>query len=279
MSAGSAFSAVLALASCTHLALAADPRVPVAAPAEFRTLVTRSSVPVVFARSSGEAFNPIDKPAIEAVCEAARQTGLTDKYPVFEAGYGKPVKTESLRFSNATQRALLSTLHAYECVRPAGRPVGANGLCDCTFRVRPHYRAEIKNTLATGVETLTVDLTKGTAQRRVAASRPGADLQRDAERIVALAPEVVGRDVVAGIPCVIRRQPLGAQGYIERCIAEDPEHQLPPMLRYQALSESIPSEGGKSRFSWSRTDQVELNAAVDAGVFKLPDGVIVKETP
>lgn len=268
----------LALASSTHV-VAADAPVPVSAPPEFRTLSTRASVPVVFSQSSGEAFNPVDKGAIEAQCEIARKAGLTDKHPVFEAGHGKPVKTGSLRFSNATQWALLTTLHAYECVRPEGRPSGADGVCDCTYRVRPHYRAEIRNTLATRVETLTIDLTKGTAQRRVVAVRSAADAQRDAERVIALAPEVVGRDVVAGIPCVVRRQPLGAQGHIDRCVAEDPERHLPPELRYQAMSESIPSQDGKSTYRWSRADKVVLNATVDAGVFKLPEGIAVKEAP
>ena len=95
--------------------------------------------------------------------------------------------------------------------------------------------------------------------------------------MAALAPEVVGREVIAGIPCVVRRQALGAAGHIDRCIAEDPDHHLPDWLRYQALSETVPSQDGKSTFRWTRTDDVVMNATVDAGVFKLPRGITLKD--
>lgn len=268
----------LALASCAGASAAAEALTPVVVPAEFQIRSTRTNVPVVYSESAGEVVNAVDKRAIEALCEVSRKAGLTDKHPVFEAGYDKPVKTESLRFSNATHWAQLSTLHAYECVRPEGRPAGADGVCGCTYRVRPHYRVEIRNTLPKGVETLIIDVAKSTAQRRVAA-RPGPDLKRDAERVLALAPEVVSRDVIAGIPCVVRRQRLGAQGHIDRCIAEDPDQHLPPDVRYQALSETVPSQDGKSTYRWSRTDKVVLNATVNSGVFMVPEGFTVKDTP
>ena len=269
----------LALSASTLASSAAEALVPVAPPTEFRTVLTKTLVPVVFSQSSGEAFNPINKSAIEAQCEAARQTGLTDKHPVFEAGHGKPVKTESMRFGNATQRAHFSILHAYECVRPEGRPAGADGVCGCTYRVRLQHRLEIRNTRPSGVETLKIDLEKGSAQRSVTAVPSALDSQRDAARVIALAPEVVGRDTVAGIACVVRRQRLGAEGHIDRCIAEDPEHRLPPEVRFQALSETVPSQDGKSTYRWSRTDKVVLNATVDAGVFMLPSGIVIKEIP
>lgn len=266
------------VASHAHVAWAADRTVSVSAQAQFRTNVTRANVPVVFSQNSGEVVNPIPQNAIEAQCEVARQTGQTDKHPVFEAGHGKPVKIESLRFSNATQGALLSTAHALEFVRRQGRLAEVGGVYDCTYRIRHHHWAEIKNTLVTA-QTLTIDLTKGIAHRRVAASCQAVDLQRDAERVVALAPVFVGRDGAAGIPCVLRCQPLGAQGRIDRCIAEDLERHLPPALRYLALGESVPSADGTSIYRWPRTDQVVLNAAVDAVVFTAVRGIAVKEAP
>ena len=267
----------IAASLLTSIAAAAVGTLPI--PAEFMTEPARSNVTVVFARSAGEVFNPIDKRAIEAQCEMARQSGQTQKHPVFEAGHDKPVKTTSLRFSTATQSAHLTTLYAYECTRAQGRPAGADGLCGCTYQVQPRWRVEITNQLSTGAETLTIDITKGTGQRRVKPGVAKGDAARNAERVAALAPEVVGRDVIAGIPCVVRRQALGAGGHIDRCIAEDPEHHLPDWLRYQALSETVPSQDGKSTYRWTRTDEVVMNATVDAGVFKVPRGITLKESP
>ena len=248
-------------------------------PAEFMTEPARSNVAVVYARSSGEAFNPIDKRTIEAQCEMARQSGQTQKRPVFEVGHDKPVKTTTLRFSTATQSAQLTTLYAYECAHAQGRLAGVEGLCGCTYQIQPRFRVEITNQLPTGAETLNIDITKGTGQRRVKPAVAKGEAARNAERVAALAPEVVGREVIAGIPCVVRRQALGAAGHIDRCIAEDPDHHLPDWLRYQALSETVPSQDGKSTFRWTRTDDVVMNATVDAGVFKLPRGITLKESP
>lgn len=271
--------AVFAGAACLLASVAAAATGAVPIPAEFMTEPARSNVTVVFARSSGEAFNPIDKRAIEAQCEMARQNGQTEKRPVFEAGHDKPVKTTSLRFSTSTQSAQLTTLHAYECAHAQGRPAGADGLCGCTYQVRPRWRVDITNLLPTGAEVLTIDLTKGVGQRRVKPGVARGEAARNAERVTALAPGVVGHEVVAGIPCVVRRQALGAGGHIDRCIAEDPEHHLPDWLRYQALSETVPSQDGKSTYRWTRTDEVVLNALVDAGVFKAPRGITLKESP
>lgn len=268
----------LALASCASSSAVADALTPVPVPAEFQIRSTRINVPVVYAKSAGETDNVIDKRVIEALCKDLRELGLSNKPPVFEAGYDKPVKTESLRFSNATHWAHLTTLHAYVCIRPEGMRSGDDAVCGCTYAVRPQYRLHIKNTLPDGVETLLVDVTRRTVERRVA-PRPRPDLKRDAERVRALAPEAVGRDVIAGIPCVVRRQSLGGQSHIDRCIAEDPDQHLPPELRNQALSETIPSLDGKSIFRWTRTEKVVLDATVNSGVFMIPEGFTVKGTP
>lgn len=265
----------LAAATAALLAgavLAADALVPVSVPFEFRVTPTRSTTPVVYAHSSGEFRNPIDRAGIEAQCEAARASGMTDKTPVFEAGYDKPLKTESLRFSNDTHWAHYSVIHQYQCSRASRAANSAEGLCGCTYRVQPHYTVQIKNRVGGKVEIIDADLTANTARRRYVSD---GGVTGHESQVRALAPEVTGKDVIAGIPCVVRRQKLG-EGYIERCVAEDPDRRLPASLRFSALSETTPSPDGK-KYQWTRTDKVVLNATVDTGVFAPPAGVTIKE--
>ena len=80
----------------------------------------------------------------------------------------------------------------------------------------------------------------------------------------------------AGIPCVIRRQPLG-KSYIDRCITDDPDKKLPPELRNRTLTTFQPLADGKGVFSSTKVNKAVLNASVDSGVFAMPDGIKVKD--
>ena len=92
-----------------------------------------------------------------------------------------------------------------------------------------------------------------------------------------IAPEVVGKDVIAGIPCVMRRQSMGGTNYKDICVTEDPEKRLPEQMRFRTLSEYMPRPDGKGVYSSSRADKIVLNGLVDAAVFAIPDGYTVKE--
>ena len=92
-----------------------------------------------------------------------------------------------------------------------------------------------------------------------------------------IAPEVVGKDVIAGIPCVMRRQSMGGTNYKDICVTEDPEKRLPEQMRFRTLSEYMPLADGKGVYNSSRADKIVLNGLVDAAVFSVPEGYTVKE--
>ena len=264
-------------AVCALTAHAADALTPVALPADFGVHAIGSVEPVVYTELSGELRNPVDRKVIEAQCEVARKQGRTDKTPLFEAGDDKPYKTESKRFTNAKHWANYTVDHVYTCDRADGKPSGADGLCGCTYRVVPKYRAQIKNKTSAGLEVIDIDGNKRTAQRRLVPGHAAVGLERGEADVAGLAPAIVGKDVVAGIPCVMHRRSMGGKNHMDICITDDPEKRLPPEMRFRALSEYMPNPDGKGAHRWSKADKVVLNGAVDAAVFSIPEGFTVKE--
>jgi hypothetical protein len=125
-------------------------------------------------------------------------------------------------------------------------------------------------------EFVTVDLFAKTAVRITGTDHSIQTPERDAANVLALAPEALGHDVVAGLPCTVRRQRLGTEGWIDRCLTgNDPA--LPPQLRFQTLREITPYRNGHRVHSQDRVIRVEKQASVDAAVFEVPQGVHVKD--
>jgi hypothetical protein len=247
---------------CALVAVAAEALIPVSIPAAFRSKATHSTEPVVYAHVVGEF----------------RNMGMTDGHAVFEAGYDKPLTTEDWQFTNELHSATLHVLNTYRCDRPEGRGSSADAMCACTYRVMPHYTAYIDNHVDGGrVEKLRIDFDTGKAERHLSAGPSTIDPARGAAMVHAMAPEEVGRDVVAGIACVIRRQRWPGKGYFDHCITEDADKNLRPELRNRSLSATMVGSDGSGIGHWSRTDKVLLNAVVDSGVFAVPDGVTVKD--
>ncbi|HEV7913553.1 MAG TPA: hypothetical protein VGP22_07285 [Albitalea sp.] len=207
---------------------------------------------IVYSESAGERYNPVHKEAIEAQCATARALGLTDAHPSFEPGHDRPLKTESWRFSNERRWALFTALHVYECDGSSTSDTSSGRLCGCTYRIQIRRTYELKN-------------------------RPdGGVAHEDPAKVRQLAPEVIGRDVVAGIPCVIRRQRLGAEGWIDRCITDDPSEELPPPLRDRTLAEVTQHRDREAPHSWSRTVKVVQDALVDIGIFDPRNGATTR---
>ena len=271
----------VAAASCASacMAVAADALVPVQVPADFRIKPTGRQEAVLYTESVGERRNPLDRATVEAQCQAARAGGLTDKHPVFESGHDQPLKTESRRFSAGRRWAEMSTAQVYQCDGPPDTTGSVGYLCGCTYRLQERRSVQIGRIDKGRHETLQVDLARGTARRRSQAPAAAPDPGGDAARVKALAPEIVGKDQVAGVACVVRRQKLGANAWTDRCIVEDEAMKLHPDLRFRALSESTPARDGKGMYSWMKAVKVIQNASVDAGVFELPAGVVLQETP
>jgi hypothetical protein len=264
-----------AAASALH---AADALAPVALPSDFGVHAIGSVEAVVYVELSGELFNVVDRKGIEAVCTAARHSDQTTKTPRFEPGYDKPNKTETKLFANPHHWASYIIDHVYVCDRPEGRPGNSgDALCDCTYRVIPHYHAQIKNKTSDGLEIIDLDVAKRTARRQVLHGYAGEDIGRGQFDLRAFAPEVVGKDVVAGIPCVVRRRSMGGANYADYCITEDPERHLPEQIRLRSLSTYIPRLDGKGPHMRSRADKVVPNGAVDAAVFAIPERFTVKD--
>lgn len=246
---------------------------------EFRIKPSGTAQEMVVIHSLGEVRNAIDRSTIEAQCVAARQSGLTDRHPVFEQGYDKPPKTENQLFIRGRNEASYTTRYPYRCDRvPHPSEGSADYLCGCTYRVQVDRTAQIKKFEAGRFEFISIDVTKGTARKQTGVDRSlPFDPNAAGEKVKGLAPEVLGRDVVAGIPCVIRRQRLGPKGWTDRCIVEDEPQKLPVHLRFRALAETTPSADGKGMYSWTKAVRVVTDASVDTGVFDLPDGIVVKE--
>ena len=261
--------------------LAAQPCTAVSPPEGFGIHHRGTPVQVVHARTTGALPNPVDRQAIDAQCEMARRLGLTTAHPVFEPGHDQPLKTETWRFGQPHRSADFTALHAYECGRATAARDSAEAVCDCTYRVHIRLRARLRKQEGGQIETVDVDYTKGTAMRHRTADRSpsdrDADSDTDAARIRRLAPQVLGRDTIAGIACVWRRQQLAADAWIDHCIVDDPRWALPAELHARALGQTWFTHGGQTTHSWSKAMVVHLDATVDAGVFELPDGVQVRE--
>jgi hypothetical protein len=243
MSRGALFSLAGPFALAASLALAHAPIV-VHAPPGFAVPATGAMESVVYAEVVAQSPNPVDHATVEAQCEAARMAGLTVRRPVFEPGFDRPLNTVTVRFGNARHQADFVTRTVYDCELPSRTSRAADALCACTYRLREQRSVRIET------------------------AAPGADPARELARVRALMPEETGRDTVAGIPCVWRRQRFPADLSdsrtidltIDRCIVHDEAGVLPGFLRGRALAETM---GART----SRATRVVLDAAVDAGVF------------
>ncbi len=269
--------ATLAAAAYATAAFAAEALVPVAYPSEFDIHSSGTVEPVVYAEASGEFTNPTDRKGIEAICENSRRMGLATRMPVFEAGDDKPIATRTWDFANERHSAHYTVRHDYVCDRAGPPATSGDALCDCTYRVKPKYSAHIRNQVDGNVEVIDIDMSRRTARRRVMPGRLSLDLDRGEALVKRLAPEIVGRDVVAGIPCVVRRQGLGGANFMDLCVSEDPDRLLPAALRFRTLSEYQPSPSGKGAYRRSKTEKVVINAVADSAVFAIPSGLDIKD--
>ena len=269
--------ATLAAAAYATAAFAAEALVPVAYPSEFDIHSSGTVEPVVYAEASGEFTNPTDRKGIEAICENSRRMGLATRMPVFEAGDDKPIATRTWDFANERHSAHYTVRHDYVCDRAGPPATSGDALCDCTYRVKPKYSAHIRNQIDGNVEVIDIDMSRRSARRRLAPGKLSLELDRGEALVKRLAPEVVGRDLVAGIPCVVRRQSLGGANHLDLCVSEDPDRLLPPALRFRTLSEVQPSPSGTGAYRWMKTEKVVIHALADSAVFAIPSGLDVKD--
>jgi len=270
-------TALVGLLSLPGIAVPAG--VKVSLPAEYGLEPSGVMRDAAYVESEGETTNAFDRTTIEAQCELARSLGTTDRHPVFEPGYDKPLKTENHLFIRGLHRASYRTLHAYRCDRePTPGESSTDYACGCTYRVLPLRTAHIHESGSVRYEILRIDLTRRTARRE---SGPSQALPPDASRelgvIKSYAPEVVAEEVVAGIPCVVRRHRSSKTAWTDLCIAEDDAATLPPELRMRALSEVTSSKVGESSHAWTKAVRVVPSARVDSTVFQLPEGVVTKD--
>jgi hypothetical protein len=258
------------------LVVAAEAHVVVLPPADFGVKPRGTLESVAYAVSSGELPNLVDKANIEKLCESARLARLTDSHPIFEAGHDRPLATQTFRFLAARRRASYSVLHAYQCDgSPAATAV--EQVCACTYRVRPHRSVQIERTDGGRHTSLSIDLTQRTASRVVTADHSLAQSDSVASGAALDVPQPVGRDEVAGMPCVVHRQRLGPDNWIDRCVVESAAGRPEPGPRARTLSEGSRSQGGRMLQSWSKVVQAIPDAWVDVAVFDLPEGVVAKD--
>ena len=237
---------------------------------------------VVYAESSGEFLNGIFRKIIEPQCRASIDMGLASRMPSFEAGAELPSPVERWSYTNERHAAVYSLDHPYACDRPEVVKL-PGALCNCTFRRLEVRKARIRNVVPEGVEILDIDFDKRSATRRLLPGMTrlepvaaGDDASR-AWLVGGLAPEVMGRERIQGMDCVVRRRTLGAGGYMEWCITEDEAKVLPPALRQRALRDVMHTPDPDRPAVWrNQTDRIVLESAIDAAVFEVPAGFDVK---
>lgn len=259
----------LACLLATAGAVAADAKV--GPPPGFPFKPGRNTEHVVYSETEAEYPNPIRRELLEQQCDMARQLGKTTKHPSFEAGHDQPNHRETVRMVGTTQTVTFHTVRAYLCdPMPPDRD-----LCGCTYRMVTGHVLHLDRHEAGRHEIVRYDIEKQQGTRFVGPDAPAP--AGSARNLAALAPQVMGRDVVAGVPCVVRRQVLPG-GWVDRCIAWDPDGKLPAALRDQELASSFVVQDHPDRTHRSRITKVVADALVNAGVFDLPPGANLKAT-
>jgi hypothetical protein len=226
---------------------------------------------VVYSRSQGESPNAVDRASIEKSCAVQRQLGATATTPTFEAGFDRPNRVELIQIVAPDAWASYETIHGYAC-DPASMG-SARDACACTYRELTSRFVHIRKAAGASTEVIDAEPTRGTGTRR---TRAGAYRAPEGRPDAAAFGPVVGHDVVAGMPCTIRRVDLGS-GRLERCLA-DRVPAVPEALRDQELAQtrSLLVNGAATARDWRRTQLVQPDADIDAGVFDAPRDVAFK---
>lgn len=241
---------------------------PAPLPAGFDVAARHETTHAAWSVLSGESPNVLDRGLVERTCAMKRSIGATTSTPVFESGTDRPDAVQIVHIASTTATAGYETIRGTVC-DPA--TLGATGdICGCTFRQMTSRYIHIRRTTGGETEVIDVDLTKGTGSRRTRRAAPGG--AASAPDLAVLGP-VVGHDVVAGVPCSVRRQDLGT-GRTDRCLADAADN-IPPTLRLQELARTmyLLGPGGPERRDWRRTDRLDADAEVDLGVFDPPAGI------
>ena len=241
-------------------------------PPDFGVVERHATVTASWSLMRGESPSVIDRATIEQVCAAKRAVGATRSTPVFETHAGQLNTVEIIHVVGATAWASYETIRGTVC-DPASMDA-TKDLCSCTFRSKTSRYVHIRKASGAGTDVIDARINDATATRRTSTGvfvHPPSAMADPAS----FGP-VVGHDVVVGRPCSIHRRDL-ATLRTELCLT-DPTDDTPPALRYQELaSTSFRLEAGvPSRRDWRRVERIEPDAEIDAGVFDLPAGVVVK---
>ncbi len=258
-------ASIAAAALSTALAGAA----PAPLPDGFGVVARHETVPAVWSTTVGESPSAWSRATLERTCAAKRSMGATVHTPVFEADPDRPNAVRIVQVVAARDWASYETVQGAMCDAATLR----TDLCACTFRLATSRYVHLRRTRDGLVETIDIDLDKGSATRRTRRAATGAPPAAGP----AFFGPVVGHDTIAGMPCSLRRQEL-ATGHIERCLA-DAAPPVPAALQGQELSSATTwlQDGVEVRRDWRRTERVDADADVDLGVFDVPAGVTVRD--
>jgi hypothetical protein len=240
-------------------------------PPDFGIQARHETVHAIYSKSQGESPNMVDRRQIEANCAIRRQFGSTSLTPIFEAGFDRPNRTEWVRVVAPTAWANYETMQGYACDPASMGPKHDD--CGCTYREMTSRFVHIRKSVDGVTDVIDAEVTRGTGTRRTRRETwpmPGTGPD------VAVFGPVVGHDVVAGMPCSIRRQDLGT-GRTERCLA-DRVPSVPRQQQDQLLAQTMYhlDHGQPIKRDWWRTEVILPEADVDAGIFDAPRGIAFK---
>ena len=230
----------------------------------------------VWSTMAGESPGMWNRAVIERTCAARRSMGATMHTPVFEADPDRPNGVRIVQVVAAGAWASYETVQGAMCDAVTLH----EDLCACTFRSTTSRYMHLRKTRDGVTEVIDVDFAKGSATRRTrraSAADSAAAASAPAAVDLGFFGPVVGRDVIAGMPCSLRHQVLGS-GAIDRCLA-DAAPKVPAALRGQELSSTttVMADGVAVRRDWRRVEAVDANADVDLGVFDVPAGFAVRD--
>jgi len=225
---------------------------------------------LIYSERTGETPNGVDRETIEQVCRANKELDATKRMPVFEAGYGKPVRLRSQHFFSAdgSRRAVYTEVTAYNCPE-----VKQNGPCGCTYREFVKHRVDISVWRNGRLQHWQAELEDGTGTLHESDAPPPDSLPPPADStLTQLLGPVVGERKVAGWACAQRELTL-ANSTKRTCLSL-PDPRLPKLLWGRALASetSTPGAPGGMRLS-SELQRLVLDAEADAAVFTPPVGI------
>ncbi|MCV2365039.1 hypothetical protein LNV23_16425 [Paucibacter sp. DJ1R-11] len=249
-------------------------------PPGFALAPLQKTVTVVYAQSTGELFNSLNKTTLEASCQAALAVGAATRMPRFAPGSEAPLQFELRRYTSLDGQ-LSASYSDKEHVECAEANLKTEGPCACLYRKARVHSVYLERREAHSVRRWQVAL-ESRSGRRSSGPAGGAEplAAPSAQALQTLHGGVIGTRELAGYRCQLRRADRGSSR-VETCLLL-PTADLPTALQGRQLAQTVfELQAGQSgrRLRWLDTRQLLPRAQIDAVVFEPLSGIAYQERP